>query len=163
MDPIFYAIPVVVVIAIVLLTMPVMKKKAKEAAMAMDSIRNLKIHLTMAAGGLNSVNGETAINFTKAGAIYGIDSDGDMDIEFTPCFIHAGTTYKATSPMHIHFAAEAGKSYEMTAVPKEPADKTNVLDISPIVSKEIIFKSTFYIVTKDITDTPGARVMRGIM
>jgi len=163
MDPILIAIPVVVVLAIVLLTIPVMKKKAKEAGAAMDAIRNLKIHLSMAAGGLDSVNGEPASDFAKAGAIYGIDMDGDMDVEFTPCFVHANTTYRARSSMHVKFRAETGKSYEMTVVPKEPKDMTNILDVSPVVNKELIFKTTFYIVTKDITDTQGARVMRGVM
>jgi len=163
MNPLIYAIPVVVVIAIVLIAMPGMQKKAKEIGKTMEVIRNMKIHLSMAAGNLVSVNGEAVETLINAGAIYGLEMEGDMDVEFTPHFTYANTVYKSRSPMHVQFKAEAGKSYEIVFAPKEPTDMTNVLDVRPIVNKELIFKTTFYIITKDITDTQGAKVMRGVM
>ena len=163
MPPIFYLIPVVVVILLIVIAMPFMKKKAAEAGRAMEAIKNTKLHVSMAAGILNSVNGQPAEQFNKAGTIYGIDLDGDMDIEFTPYFASAGITYKCNTSMHVQFHAQEGKSYEMVALPKKPGDESNVLDVREIKSDEIIFKSTFYIVTKDVTETQGARAMRGAM
>ena len=163
MSPILFAIPIVAVLLIFVFAMPVMKKKAAEAGRAMDSIRNSKIHLSMAAGILENVNGHPAASFNKAGTIYGIDLDGRIDVEFTPYFENAGTTYKSKSTMHVEFDAEAGKSYDMVVLPKEPKDMTDVLDVREISSREIIFKTKFYIVTKDITNTQGARAMRGVM
>ena len=163
MSPILYVIPVVVVLGIVLLMIPTMNKKSKEIGLAMEAMKNTKIHLSMAAGNLISVNGEQAAMFKNAGAIYGIDHDGNIDVEFTPHFVYANTTYKGRSPMHVQFTATEGSSYEMSVAPKEPTDKTNVLDVREIVNKELIFKTKFYIITKDITNTQGARVMRGVM
>ena len=163
MNPLFYIIPVAVVALIVIVAMPFMKKQAAQAGRMMETIRNTKLHLSMAAGILNSVNGQPAENFNKVGVVYGIDLDGDMDIEFTPYFVSSGITYKCKTSMHVQFHAEEGKSYEMVALPKKPGEESDVLDVREIKSNEIIFKSKFYIVTKDITETQGARIMRGVM
>jgi len=163
MSTIIYAVPVVIIVLIFLIAMPVMKKKAAQIGEMMDTIKNTKVHLTMTAGTIKNINNQPEADFKKVGATYGIDFDGKLEIEFTPHFVHSGITYKSNTPMCVQFYAEVGKSYEMTVTAKKPTDTANVLDVRQLISNEIIFKSTFYVITKDITETQSAHIMRGTM
>ena len=162
MSILYYVAPVAIILVIIVVMMPIMKKKAASATQGMMVIQNLPVHLFMMAGGLRSINGRPAAEFTDVNGIYGIDTSGLLNIEFVPHFTHAETTYKGDGPMNVQFMAETGKSYQIKVEPKEPKDMTNILDVSPIVNQKLVFKTTFYVVTKDITDEKDAKGMRGI-
>lgn len=157
-----YAVPIAVIILIVLVMMPIMKKKAGAATAQMDIMKDMKVHITMLAGNLKSINGHEESTLTKTYAIYATDETGDMTIEFTPNFTWSGTTYTGRSPMSVQFRAEEGHSYEISVSAKEPKNDPTVIDVSEVTSSELIFKNKFYMITKDVTDTANAKAMRGI-
>lgn len=163
MEYLIYAIPVAVIAVIFVVMMPIMKKKSAQITQDMGRIQNMKVHLSMLVGTLKSVNGESADLLPSAGTYYGVDQTGSLTVEFVPCFTYGGTTYTGRSPMCVTFDAAEGKTYEMNVSTKEPKDDANVIHVAPVTDDKLIFKTTFFIITTDVTDTQNARVMRGIM
>lgn len=158
-----YAIPVIVVLLIVVIAIPFMKKNAKNASASMEKIKDAKVHLTMEAGNLLSVNGKPENALQSCYYIYGIEDVGPLVVEFMPNFTHAQTNYSSKVPMQVAFSAESGKSYTIGVAPKKTKDDPSILVVTPLKSNELIFKSTFYIIVTDITHTPEAKSMRGIV
>ena len=157
-----YIIPIVVVVLIVVFMMPIMQKQAKAIQGQMEAIRDMDVHLSVYAGNVRSINGVAEAEFKKAGTYYGCDA-GKLEIELIPNFVYADTHYKGSSPMMIEIDAKKGGSYELGFSAKEPKNEEGIISCTPIVNKEIIFKTTFYITVKDVTGTKDANIMRGIM
>lgn len=157
----YMILPIAIIVVIFVFAMPIMKKQAANASKGVMAIQNMPVHLYMLAGTIKTINGKPEQSFTSINGIYGLEETGELTIEFTPAFVHANTTYTGTEPMSIRFAAEQGKSYQISVEPKEPSDKTNILDVSPVVNQKLVFKTTFYIITKDISDEKDAKAMRG--
>ena len=157
-----FIIPVVVVVVIVVAVMPMMKKQSIAIGKQMEEMRDLDVHLSVYAGNVKSINDTPETEIKKAGAIYGCEA-GYLNVELIPNFMHANTHYKGKAPMTIYFEAKKGDSFEIGISPKEPRNDDSIISYFPIVNKEIIFKTTFYITVKNITGTKDANVMRGIM
>lgn len=161
MNPLMYVIPVAIIIAIVVIMMPIMKKKAAAANAVFAEMKDKKVLLFVQAGQLHAVNEVNEALMLKSNNIFAIDEDGPLSIELTPSFTFHNTLYTGTDSMRITFEATAGSSYEIKAENKEPKNDPTVVDVSPVTGNELIFKSKFYIVTRDITDTDQAKFLRG--
>jgi len=156
-----YAIPVVFILLLIVIMMPLMKKKAAQSTQDMDKIKNKKVHMSLLCGVLESVNGTPEANLEKCHHIYGLDFEGPLDVAFIPSFTAHGTTYRGHVATHVKIPSQSGKSYEIAIVEKKPKEDPDIIDVTELVSDELIFKSKFYVVTKDITGSDNAKIMRG--
>ena len=157
-----YAIPVVVIVVIVVVMMPMMKKQGAVIGKQMEEIKDMDVHISVHAGNVKTINGIQEEAIKKVGAIYGSDAV-EIHVELVPNFMYANTHYVGKSSMTIVFDTKKGESYEIGFSAKEPKNDKSIISYVPIVNKEIIFKTTFYITVKNITGTKAANVMRGIM
>ena len=162
-DYLIYIVPVAVIVILFIVMMPIIKKKSAGIQAGMLAIQNKNVHITMMAGGLDSVNGVSSGALVSVNNIFGIDDAGMLALEFTPSFTYAETHYQSSSPMKLQFEAKDKGSYQIEFAAKEPKNDSSVILVTPIVNKKIIFKTTFYIVVRDVTGTRDANVMRGIM
>lgn len=157
-----YVVPFIFIALLIIIMIPVMKKKGRQGIEEMTRIQNFPIHLFMLAGELKSINGKPENDIEKASYCYGLEDPGEIDVEFLPSFMHAKTHYYSRVPMHIKLIVEKGKTYQIGIEPNKPKEESTILDVSEVSDQKLLFKSKFYVVSKDITETKEAKGMRGV-
>lgn len=158
-----YFAPIVVIVLIFVFMIPKIKKSKEEYTKVFEQIKDKNIILDVRAGNIISINGNPVEQLADHFSAYGLDDAGEIDLEFKLNFMSGDTQYVGKTPMHITFHGEDNKVYLIEPRDKKPKDdEEKLVDVSPVKSDELIFKSTFYIVTKDVTGTKDANALRGI-
>ena len=157
-----YVVPVVVVLLIVAVMIPISKKKGKAIGVAMEKIRNMKVHLNFMLSGVISINGRPFADYDLAGSYCGVDETGKTEIEMAPCFTHANTTYEARTPFTVTFDTQEGHTYDLRIGSKKPKEaEENVVTVVPLTNQKIVFKDEFFLIVTDVTGDQSSEIMRG--
>jgi|GEM_PF-2546404 len=159
-----YVAPVVIVAVIIAVMIPLTKKKGRDIGLAMEKIRDMKVHLNFMMSGIISINGRPFAEYDTAGSYCGVDEVGKTEIEMAPSFSHANAVYTAKTPFTVTFDTQEGHTYDIKIGSKKPKEgEEGIVTVVPLTNQKIVFKNEFFLVVSDVTGDQSSKVMRGRM